>query len=358
MSIEFENQSMRAVELTPEILLSKCRELKERINSAPGVIHSDYVLNSLSVILSVPILNLLLASGNKRINALIIEDLLLCLEVLDNKDIRPFIPPLIKLAGNDEYLVEAILGLEKKLTIWRWMSRSTVFVRVVFGLLALSILVPTVLSLARQRVVNNDISPLMSRIDSFNKVIEAQNNYRKANPIKINDSILKLAERRNFDSTINSYDYALRSSGQSLIEPKTGDFPACYGIKGLQGKSVNHLRVTVKGTDNVALKLIDLETDVCVRFIYIKAGQTFILSNIPHGLFYLKVTYGINWLSAESLGTCNGLFMNNAKYYETEKAMFFSELPDHDTAQIQNHSLILNSKKITPDWVEIDREYF
>ncbi len=80
----------------------------------------------------------------------------------------------------------------------------------------------------------------------------------------------------------------------------------------------NSLKVSVgSGCDDVVVKLMKKQvnnSDICIRIIYIRSGDIFLLKNIPEGIYYLKIAYGKDWRQKIVDNKCYGKFIRNALY--------------------------------------------
>ena len=104
---------------------------------------------------------------------------------------------------------------------------------------------------------------------------------------------------------------------------ENGQLPACYNFIPQKGKIDNFLEVYVGSGTDIAIKLMNLKTDKCVRYVFINSRSTYRIRNIPEGKYYLKIAYGKNWLSKVENGQCIGKFVRNPMYEKGEEIMDF-----------------------------------
>jgi uncharacterized protein YgiM (DUF1202 family) len=95
----------------------------------------------------------------------------------------------------------------------------------------------------------------------------------------------------------------------------TGETPKCENITPLfssyhniQFKIINQL-----GND-VAFKLMRRSNDECIRFIYIKSGDSYSMYYIPEGNYYYKYASGSDYSQKIDKGICKTRFFKNARY--------------------------------------------
>src|SRR5690606_22190015 len=96
----------------------------------------------------------------------------------------------------------------------------------------------------------------------------------------------------------------LISEGWEEKNIENGQLPVCYNFQPKKGKIKNRLEVHVGGGTDVAIKVMNISTEKCVRYVFINSGSTFKIRNIPEGQYYLKIAYGKNWFSKLENGQC------------------------------------------------------
>lgn len=105
---------------------------------------------------------------------------------------------------------------------------------------------------------------------------------------------------------------------------ENGQLPTCYNFKPKKGNVNNYLEVYVGSGTDVSIKIMSLNTEKCVRYIFINSGSTYTIRNIPEGRYYLKIAYGKNWLSKVENEQCIGKFIRNPMYEKGEDIMDFN----------------------------------
>lgn len=116
----------------------------------------------------------------------------------------------------------------------------------------------------------------------------------------------------------------LITDGWEEQEIQNGQLPTCYNFKPKQGNVKNHLEVIVGGGTDVSIKVMNVNTDRCVRYVFINNSSSYSINNIPEGKYYLKIAYGKNWLSKIINGQCLGKFIRNPMYEKGEDIMDFN----------------------------------
>ena len=116
----------------------------------------------------------------------------------------------------------------------------------------------------------------------------------------------------------------LNLEGYNSTFLNVGEMPDCYNFKPIYSSIDNYLKVDVGNNTDVAIKVINAKTDVCIRFVYINSNSSFKIKNIPEGIFYLKIAYGKDWYMKNENGKCVGKFTSGALYEKGQDLMDFN----------------------------------
>jgi hypothetical protein len=134
----------------------------------------------------------------------------------------------------------------------------------------------------------------------------------------------------------------LISEGWQEQDIQNGQLPSCYNFKPQKGSVNNYLEVYVGSGTDVSIKIMNLNTDKCIRYVFINSGSTYTINNIPEGRYYLKIAYGKNWLSKVESGQCIGKFIKNPMYEKGEDIMDFNIQHSADGYSIPSFKLQLD----------------
>ncbi len=134
----------------------------------------------------------------------------------------------------------------------------------------------------------------------------------------------------------------LLSEGWKDEEIQNGQLSTCYNFKPAKGKVKNHLEVIVGGGTDVSIKVMNLETEKCIRYVFINSGTTYKIDNIPEGKYYLKIAYGKDWLSKIENGKCIGKFVKNPLYEKGEDILDFNIQRNSNGRSIPSYKLSLD----------------
>jgi hypothetical protein len=112
--------------------------------------------------------------------------------------------------------------------------------------------------------------------------------------------------------------------GWRETEIDNGLLPSCYNFTPKKGTVDNYLEVHVGGGTDAAIKVMNIENDRCIRYVFINRGSTYRIRNIPEGRYYLKIAYGKDWFSKAIDGKCIGRFLQNPMYEKGDDTMDFN----------------------------------
>lgn len=95
----------------------------------------------------------------------------------------------------------------------------------------------------------------------------------------------------------------------------TGDKPECISCNAKYNfKLDNYLRIDATGATDIVVKIINSNTEECIRCVFISGGSRYEIVNIPEGIYYLKIAYGYEWSKKVSGSFCVAKFMRDAHY--------------------------------------------
>jgi hypothetical protein len=126
----------------------------------------------------------------------------------------------------------------------------------------------------------------------------------------------------------------------------TGYNPPCQNVSPKYDYSLdNYLRISITGNYDIVVKLINYDTDKCIRYIYIIGGDTYEIRNIPQGTYYVKYGFGSDFSMKKSGYSCEAKFLDNSKYEKSDKLMNFNIVESYDGYQVPSFELQLKVKK-------------
>lgn len=123
------------------------------------------------------------------------------------------------------------------------------------------------------------------------------------------------------------------------IKP-SGELPKEYGVKSKFGQQDNYFDIEIgKGCD-VAIKIMDVATDKCIRYVFVPENSSANIQMIPQGKYYLKLAYGKDWMEYDNGdGTLSAKFTSNVTYDRSTDIFDFGK---KNSSNVVNYLLQIN----------------
>lgn len=142
-------------------------------------------------------------------------------------------------------------------------------------------------------------------------------------------------------TTISDSQNKLISEGWYIPKTKpSGELPKEYGVKSKFGQQDNYFDIEIgKGCD-VAIKIMDVATDKCIRYVFVPENSSANIQMIPQGKYYLKLAYGKDWMEFDNGdGTLSAKFTSNVTY---DKSTDIFDFGKKNSSSIVNYLLQIN----------------
>lgn len=142
-------------------------------------------------------------------------------------------------------------------------------------------------------------------------------------------------------TTISDSQNKLISEGWYIPKTKpAGELPKEYGVKSKFGRQDNYFDIEIgKGCD-VAIKIMDVATDKCIRYVFVPENSSANIQMIPQGKYYLKLAYGKDWMEFDNGdGTLSAKFTSNVTY---DKSTDIFDFGKKNSSNIVNYLLQIN----------------
>lgn len=117
------------------------------------------------------------------------------------------------------------------------------------------------------------------------------------------------------------------------------DISEDYGIKPIYGIQDNYFDIHMGHGCNAAIKIMDLQTNKCIRYVYVAENTTTTVQEIPQGVYYLKLAYGYNWMEKKTHNGKQGKFTRNVSYERSQDTFDFGTKNSQDAI---NYRLDIN----------------
>ena len=141
----------------------------------------------------------------------------------------------------------------------------------------------------------------------------------------------------------NVPDYKIKRCTPQIVYVPNGELSGCNGIKPKYNKGLdNKLLITVGSNASVAVKLINISNDKCIRYVFINKNSTYSIRNIPEGRYYLKIAYGEDWSIMDGQSYCTGRFTKNTLFEKGEDILDYNLVYSGNGYQVPSFSLKLD----------------
>lgn len=308
--------------ISPLEILQLFLDITKKYNSLErtSIIQVD-IFKSFNDLLSSNNLKVLNSINDIRINRRIIEEVLTTCASLDISFRQLLSSRLLLLAGTDTDSHPKILKFGKQKSYWSSFDKLIAFLiaaSLLFGIVHLSD------CNKQHNSSTKDNRPTNGDLD--NTFMEK----------KIEKEILTQEQK------LEILKDSLKFAGWKEENFSNGQLPSCYNFKPSKSNIDNYLEINVgRGTD-VAVKIMNSKTNNCIRYLFINRGTTYKAKNIPEGTYYLKIAYGMNWVSKLISGKCIGKFIKNPLYEKGQDILDFNLIHDKDGYSIPSFRLSLD----------------
>lgn len=304
-------ESQKSPLVTPADFLQIFKQINSKIkNWHKDLVNQPLLFNNINELLSERNILYLLSYGDVNVNNKIIDEVLRSCKVLTFPYIEKLCIKLARLAGSDNERIKAIHSFNKKEKLKSYWSRYKGLV----GVAAIFIIITV--------WVNLDSGSSGSTV---NKPSEGDLNNTFIESNQSGNSSTNTAENTvSPEEQVMQKRKELIAEGWEETDINNGQLPACYNFKPKKSNINNYLEVHVGGGTDVAIKVMNLETDKCIRYVFINSGSTYKIRNIPEGRYYLRIAYGKDWFSKVEQDQCIGKFLRNPMYEKGSDVMDFN----------------------------------
>lgn len=116
--------------------------------------------------------------------------------------------------------------------------------------------------------------------------------------------------------------------------------PKEYGVKSKFGQQDNYFDIEIGEGCDVAIKIMDVATDKCIRYVFVPENSSANIQMIPQGKYYLKLAYGKDWMECDNGdGTLNAKFTSNVTYDRSTDIFDFGK---KNSSNVVNYLLQIN----------------
>ena len=125
------------------------------------------------------------------------------------------------------------------------------------------------------------------------------------------------------DEALRDHINDMMDDGWMELVLPSSDMHACYEYSNEKGTIENFMEIKVGDGTDLTLRLLDAETNNCIRYVYIRKNDTYKLTNIPLGNYKIKYATGFGWFGKYENNICKGKFVMSPEYHLTEDILEF-----------------------------------
>ena len=126
---------------------------------------------------------------------------------------------------------------------------------------------------------------------------------------------------KQFAHENSEYQEKLLRDGWTYEELSDSEFGEEYGVKPIYGIQDNYFDITMGEGYSVVVKIVDAQTNKCVRYAVVLENSTTTVTQIPQGRYYLKLAYGKDWMELQTDSVIIGKFTRNV-FYEKSRDVY------------------------------------
>jgi curved DNA-binding protein CbpA len=325
--------------LTPQVILSIFQAISKKvIGIDKSRINQLALYNSMNKLLSINHIDFLISWGDTQTNKQIINEVITCCKVLPYPYIEKLSPKLAKLAASDNDTIQKIYSFTKHQKYFSYWKRYK----------GVAIIAAIILFFVVVSNVDNNSSSYSSQSTNRPPDGDLNNTFVNDKPTSSTNTPKLRETKSNYvpeltpEEKLQQEKDKLIADGWEETEVNNGQLPACYNFIPKKSGIKNYLEVNVGGGTDVAIKVMNLQTNKCIRYVFINRGSTYKIRNIPEGTFYLKIAYGKDWFSKVESGQCVGKFLRNPMYEKGDDIMDFNLQHTSDGYNIPSFQLKLD----------------
>lgn len=140
----------------------------------------------------------------------------------------------------------------------------------------------------------------------------------------------------------SEYQEQLMRDGWTYEELSDSELGEEYGVKPIYGIQDNYFDITMGRGYSVAVKIVDAQTNKCIRYAVVPENSTTTVTQIPQGRYYLKLAYGKDWMELQTDSMIIGKFTRNAFYERSRQVYDFGK---KNSLQEINYDLRINVRE-------------
>jgi hypothetical protein len=287
------------------------REAVEKLDQDQQKVNQEALYKKLNDLLDKNCIEFFLSLGDVNVNTQIINDVFISCRPLAFPYVENLSIKLSKLAGTDNETILKIHAFIKQRKIKSYWDKYKAIVALFIFILFFAI--------KNFDFFGKSTSQQYENSSSTNSDSVPSSNYSRTTGVGDTNSSLFKNLRGSIKSSQELY------KDWNVTHYSSGNSPGCYDYTPHYNKSLdNKLKVSVGSNTDVAIKVVNIKSRKCIRYVYIRSGETYEIKNIPEGKYYLKIAFGKDWMEKTIKGKCIGKFVSNAAFKKGDEILDFN----------------------------------
>jgi hypothetical protein len=160
----------------------------------------------------------------------------------------------------------------------------------------------------------------------------------KVDSSKVNTNSQPETNNQIVDTTVKGVDI---QPTYTPVTMKNGEISGCTTFEPQSDMFTNNmLTISTDYSTEAAVKLINSETDKCIRYVFLNRLSLYLITDIPEGIYYLKIAYGSDWGVKKGGAKCEGKFTKNQIFKKSNQLLNFNLI--HTKKGTKSHSYSLS----------------
>lgn len=147
------------------------------------------------------------------------------------------------------------------------------------------------------------------------------------------------SQSHNEQEQLTASQEQMLSDGWQLANHEGGELDQAFGVNPQYGIQDNYFDIVIGRGGSVAIKIMNASTNRCIRYVYVPENETVTVTEIPQGMYYLKLAYGKDWMELYTDSITHGKFTRNVFYERSTSSYNFGK---KNTQDYVNYRLEIN----------------
>ena len=157
-------------------------------------------------------------------------------------------------------------------------------------------------------------------------------------------SCIHTSQPQNEQEQLTPFQEQMLSDGWQLTNREGGELGNAFGANPQYGIQDNYFDIAIGQGCNVAIKIVNASTNRCIRYVYVPENETVTVTEIPQGMYYLKLAYGKDWMELATDSITHGKFTKDVFYERSTNAYNFGKKNSQDFVNYRLEINVVNGE--------------